>query len=336
MAVLVTGSAGFIGFHTAQALLARGESVLGLDTLTPYYDPKLKEARLTILQRDDAYRHLRVDLADRTAMERVFGENDITRVVHLAGQAGVRYSLDHPHSYAEANLTGFLNVLEGARAKRVEHLVFASTSSVYGANGKMPFRVEDSAEHPLSLYAATKKANEAMAHSYAHLFGVPMTGLRFFTVYGPWGRPDMALFLFADAMLKDEAIKVYGQGKMTRDFTYVGDIVSGILAALDRVPSRDAAWDAKTPNPASSGVAPFRLYNLGNAKQVPLLRYIEILEKHLGITAKKNFLPIQPGEVFDTLADIETGHRELGYEPKTSIEDGVKAFVEWYREYYRV
>ncbi len=336
VAVLVTGSAGFIGFHTAQALLARGETVIGLDTLTPYYDPTLKAARLALLQNSSNYTHLRTDLADRTAMERAFAGNDISRVVHLAAQAGVRYSLEQPHSYADANLVGFLNVLEGARAKRVEHLVFASTSSVYGANGKMPFAVEDSAEHPLSLYAATKKANEAMAHSYAHLFGFAATGLRFFTVYGPWGRPDMALFKFADAMLKGEPIDVYGQGKMSRDFTYVGDIVSGILAALDRVPARDAEWNAQAPNPASSGVAPYRIYNLGNAARVPLLRYIEILEQALGVTAKKNFLPIQPGEVFDTLADISTSARELGYTPKTKVEDGVKKFVEWYRGYYRV
>ncbi|WP_312162831.1 NAD-dependent epimerase [Phenylobacterium sp.] len=334
--ILVTGSAGFIGSHVAHRLLDRGDEVVGLDNLNPYYDPTLKQARLARLQARAGYRHSAIDLADREAMARLFAEARPDRVVHLAAQAGVRYSLEQPAAYVDANLVGFGNILEGCRAVQAQHLVFASTSSVYGANGKLPFSVHDSATHPITLYAATKLANEAMAHSYAHLFGIPATGFRFFTVYGPWGRPDMALFKFTKAILDDQPIDVFGQGRMQRDFTYVDDIVSGVVAALDRPAQIDPDWDPMAPDPATSGVAPWRILNLGNSQRVELMRYIEVLEEKLGRKAKLNLLPMQPGDVARTEADVTDTKAALDYAPSTPIEVGVANFVDWYLEYYRV
>ena len=334
--ILVTGSAGFIGSHVAHRLLDRGDTVVGLDNLNAYYDPTLKQARLARLEAREGYRHAFIDLADREAMARLFAEAKPDRVIHLAAQAGVRYSLEQPAAYVDANLVGFGNILEGCRAVQAQHLVFASTSSVYGANGKLPFSVHDSAVHPITLYAATKLANEAMAHSYAHLFGIPSTGFRFFTVYGPWGRPDMALFKFTKAILDDQPIDVFGQGKMQRDFTYVDDIVSGVVAALDRPAQIDPNWDAMAPDPATSGVAPYRILNLGNSQRVELMRYIEVLEEKLGRKAKLNLLPMQPGDVTRTEADVTDTKAALDYAPSTPIEVGVSNFVDWYLDYYRV
>ncbi|HEX3699057.1 MAG TPA: NAD-dependent epimerase [Phenylobacterium sp.] len=334
MAVLVTGSAGFIGFHLARRLLERGDEVVGLDNLNPYYDPRLKAARLAILEAIPGYRHARLDLADREGVAALFAQVKPRGVVNLAAQAGVRYSLENPDAYVDSNLVGFLNVLEGCRAAQPGHLVFASTSSVYGANGKLPFDVHDAATHPITLYAATKLANEAMAHSYAHLFGFPCTGLRFFTVYGPWGRPDMSPIKFLSAILEDRPIDVYGQGQMQRDFTYVDDIVDGVVAALDRPAAADAAWDPKAPDPATSGVAPWRVFNLGAGRPVELMRYIQVFEQKLGKAAKLNLMPMQPGDVTSTEADITATRLALGYEPKVSIEDGVGRFVDWYLEFY--
>ncbi|MDP3594732.1 NAD-dependent epimerase [Phenylobacterium sp.] len=334
--ILVTGSAGFIGSHLAHRLLDRGDEVVGLDNLNPYYDPTLKQARLARLEAREGYRHANIDLADRDAMARLFADAKPNRVVNLAAQAGVRYSLEQPAAYVDSNLVGFGNILEGCRAAQVEHLVFASTSSVYGANGKLPFSVHDSVHHPITLYAATKLANESMAHSYAHLFGIPATGFRFFTVYGPWGRPDMALFKFTQAILDDRPIDVFGQGKMQRDFTYVDDIVSGIVAALDRPAQVDPNWDALSPDPATSGVAPWRILNLGNSQRVELMHYIEVLEAKLGRKAKLNLLPMQPGDVARTEADVTDTIVALDYAPSTPIEVGVANFVDWYLDYYRV
>ena len=334
--ILVTGSAGFIGSHLAHRLLDRGDEVVGLDNLNPYYDPTLKQARLARLEAREGYRHANIDLADRDAMARLFTEAKPNRVVNLAAQAGVRYSLEQPAAYVDSNLVGFGNILEGCRAAQVEHLVFASTSSVYGANGKLPFSVHDSVHHPITLYAATKLANESMAHSYAHLFGIPATGFRFFTVYGPWGRPDMALFKFTQAILDDRPIDVFGQGKMQRDFTYVDDIVSGVVAALDHPAQADPSWDALSPDPATSGVAPWRILNLGNSQRVELMHYIEVLEAKLGRKAKLNLLPMQPGDVAQTEADVTDTIAALDYAPSTPIEIGVAKFVDWYLDYYRV
>ncbi|MFN4177307.1 NAD-dependent epimerase [Phenylobacterium sp.] len=336
MAILVTGSAGFIGFHLSRRLLERGEAVVGVDDLNPYYDPRLKAARLAILEGHAAYRHAKLDLADREGMAALFAETRPTHVVNLAAQAGVRYSLEKPEAYVDSNVVGFLNILEGCRAVQPAHLLYASTSSVYGANGKLPFNVHDHAVHPITLYAATKLANEAMAHSYAHLFGVPATGFRFFTVYGPWGRPDMALFKFTDAILKGQPIDVYGQGQMQRDFTYVEDIVDGLMAALSRPAAPNPAWDPQAPDPATSGVAPWRILNLGASRRVELMRYIEVLEEKLGRKAELNLLPMQPGDVARTEADTEETFKVLGYAPKTSIEEGVGRFVDWYLDYYGV
>ncbi|HQT52730.1 NAD-dependent epimerase [Phenylobacterium sp.] len=333
--ILVTGSAGFIGSHTAHRLLDRGDEVVGLDDLNAYYDPTLKQARLARLEARKGYRHAKIDLADRQAVARLFADTKPDGVINLAAQAGVRYSLENPEAYVDANVVGFLNILEGCRAVQPKHLVFASTSSVYGANGKLPFSVRDAVHHPITLYAATKLANESMAHSYAHLFGIPSTGFRFFTVYGPWGRPDMALFKFTEAILKGEPIDVYGEGKMQRDFTYVDDIVSGVVAALDRPAAIDAAWDPLAPNPATSGVAPWRILNLGNSQRVELMRYIEVLEEKLGAKAKLNLLPMQPGDVSRTEADTTETQAALDYAPKTPIETGIGRFVDWYRDYYR-
>jgi UDP-glucuronate 4-epimerase len=335
LAVLITGSAGFIGFHLSRRLLDQGLRVVGLDDLNPYYDPALKAARLAILEGYAAYRHARLDLADRVGVAALFAEVKPEAVVNLAAQAGVRYSLENPEAYVDSNVVGFLNILEGCRATQPKHLVYASTSSVYGANAKYPFNVHDAANHPITLYAATKLANEGMAHAYSHLFGIPSTGFRFFTVYGPWGRPDMALFKFTDAILKGQPIDVYGQGRMQRDFTFVDDIVDGLVAAIDRPPTPNANWDAIAADPATSS-APWRVLNLGASRMVELMRYIEVLEQKLGCKATLNLLPMQPGDVTRTDADVEETRNVLGYAPKVSIDEGVSRFVDWYREFYRV
>jgi UDP-glucuronate 4-epimerase len=334
MKVLVTGTAGFIGSHVAIELLKRGDQVVGFDNLNNYYDVKLKKARLARFQEHPNYTHVTADLADREAVETCFSSHRPQRVVHLAAQAGVRYAAENPHVYVSSNVTGFLHVLEGCRRYPVEHLVFASTSSVYGANTKMPFSEHDATAHPLTLYAATKKANELMAHSYAHLFGIPSTGLRFFTVYGPWGRPDMALFLFTKAILAGEPIKVFNHGRHKRSFTYIDDIVEGVIRTLDRPAVVDLSWSGLSPDPSTSGVAPFRLYNIGNDQAVELLRYIEVLEQCLGRKAVLEMLPLQPGDVPDTEASIEDIKRGLGFSPQVSVDDGVSRFVRWYTDYH--
>jgi UDP-glucuronate 4-epimerase len=334
MRVLVTGAAGFIGFHVASRLLARGDEVIGLDNLNPYYDPTLKEARLAILKKQPRFSFEKIDLADRASMEALFARGKIQRVVHLAAQAGVRYSIQNPHAYAESNLTGTLHVLEGCRHHGIEHLVFASTSSVYGANTNMPFSVHQNVDHPLSFYAATKKANELMAHTYASLYGLPVTGLRFFTVYGPWGRPDMALFMFTRNILAGRPIDVFNYGKHRRDFTYIDDIAGGVIASLDHVATPNESWDSNKPDPATSR-APYRLYNIGNNRPVELMHYIEVLEQCLGRKAEKNLLPLQIGDVPDTWADAEDLVRDVGYRPATPVEEGVRRFVEWYLGYYK-
>jgi UDP-glucuronate 4-epimerase len=331
--LLVTGAAGFIGFHTAKLLLERGDEVVGLDNLNNYYDPALKEARLEILRSFKKFRFVKADLADRGAMQPLFRAERFQRVVHLAAQAGVRYSLENPHAYVHSNIVGFLEVIEGCRHTQVEHLVYASTSSVYGANTQMPFAESQGVDHPLTLYAATKRSNELMAHSYSSLYALPTTGLRFFTVYGPWGRPDMALFLFTKNILAGLPIDVYNGGDHRRDFTYVDDIVKGVVAAVDHVARPDPDWDSDHPNPCTSN-APFRIYNIGNQTPVPLMRYIDVLERSLGKKALKNMLPMQLGDLADTWADVETLAREVGYRPSTDLETGVKHFVEWYLAYY--
>ena len=333
MKILVTGAAGFIGFHVSQGLLARGDEVVGLDNLNDYYDPRLKASRLEILQRHEKFRFVERDLIDRGGIETLFATENFSRVVHLAAQAGVRNSIENPHIYVDSNVTGFLHIIEGCRHHRVEHLVYASTSSIYGANTHMPFSVDQSVDHPLTLYAATKKANELMAHCYSSLYGLPTTGLRFFSVYGPWGRPDMALFKFTANILAGKPIDVFNYGRHKRDFTYVGDIAAGVIAAVDRIASPDAGWNSDAPNPSTSR-APYRLYNIGNQRPVELLRYIEVLEQYLGRKAQKNLLPLQPGDVPDTLADVEALTRDVGYRANTPVEEGVKLFVEWYRAYY--
>lgn len=322
MRVLVTGAAGFIGFHTARALLARGDEVIGVDNLNPYYDPRLKTDRLAILQPHVNFRFRELDIADRAAVEKLFEGERFERIVHLAAQAGVRHSIENPHVYVQSNVTGFLHMLEGCRQQKVEHLVYASTSSVYGSNTRMPFSERQNVDHPLTLYAATKKANELMAHSYSSLYGLPTTGLRFFTVYGPWGRPDMSLFLFTRKILAGQPIDVFNAGHHQRDFTYIDDIVNGVIAALDHVAMPDPAWDSAAPDPSASS-APYRIYNIGNQRPVPLLRYIEVLEQCLGRKAEKNFVPLQPGDVPDTWADVEALARDTGYRPRTQIEEGV-------------
>jgi len=331
--LLVTGAAGFIGFHIARRLLERGEEVVGIDNLNAYYDPTLKGARLELLRRHPGFRFIHIDLADRQAMEELFRAEKFQRVVHLAAQAGVRYSITHPHTYVQSNVTGFLHVIEGCRHHAVEHLVYASTSSVYGANTQMPFIEQQTVDHPLTLYAATKKANELMAHSYSSLYGLPTTGLRFFTVYGPWGRPDMALFLFTRHILAGTSIDVFNGGRHSRDFTYIDDIVQGVVAAVDKIAAPDPNWNSAAPDPATSN-APYRIYNIGNQQPVELLRYIEVLERCLGRQAKKNLLPMQPGDLPDTWADVEALARDVGYRPSTDLETGVKRFVEWYLGYY--
>ncbi len=331
---LVTGAAGFIGFHTARSLLNRGHEVVGLDNLNGYYDPALKSARLKILEGHARFRFANMDITDRGALEGLFAREKFQRVIHLAAQAGVRYSIQNPHVYVQSNVTGFLHVIEGCRAHGVEHLVYASTSSVYGANTHLPFSEQQCVDHPLTLYAATKKANELMAHSYSSLYGLPTTGLRFFTVYGPWGRPDMALFLFTQKILAGEPIDVYYEGHHQRDFTYVDDIVEGVVAACDHVPTKDMNWNSDAPNPGTSA-APYRIYNIGNQKPVSLLRFIEVLERCLGRKAVKNLMPLQLGDVPDTAADVAALARDVGYRPSTELEVGIKHFVDWYREYYK-
>ena len=335
MRVLVTGAAGFIGSALSLRLLARGDEVLGVDNLNDYYDVTLKQARLDRLTPHPNFKFAKVSIEDRPALEKVFHEFRPQSVVNLAAQAGVRYSLENPYAYVEANLVGFINILEACRHGKVEHLVYASSSSVYGANRKLPFSVRDSVDHPVSLYVATKKANELMAHTYSHLYGLPTTGLRFFTVYGPWGRPDMALFLFTRKILAGEPIDVFNHGHHTRDFTYVDDIVEGVIRTLDRVPEPDPAYDPLQPNSATSS-APYRVYNIGNSHPVQLSHYIEVLEACLGRKAEKNLLPLQPGDVPDTSAEVSELMTDTGYRPNTSVEEGVKRFVEWYRGYYGV
>jgi UDP-glucuronate 4-epimerase len=333
MKILVTGAAGFIGFFVSQGLLARGDEIVGLDNLNDYYDPRLKAARLDILGKHKNFRFVKLDLADRGGIDALFAAERFTRVIHLAAQAGVRNSIENPHIYISSNVTGFLHIIEGCRHHGVEHLVYASTSSVYGANTHMPFAVDQNVDHPLTLYAASKKANELMAHSYSSLYGLPTTGLRFFTVYGPWGRPDMALFLFTANILAGKPIDVFNYGRHKRDFTYVGDIAAGVIAAVDHVAQSDRGWNSDAPNPSTSR-APYRLYNIGNQRAVELLRYIELLEECLGRKAQMNLLPLQPGDVPDTVADVEALTRDVGYRPSTPVEEGVKRFVEWYRAYY--
>ena len=333
MKILVTGSAGFIGMHTAEKLLARGDTVIGLDNMNDYYDVNLKKARLARLMAHPNYRHVQADLADRPAMESLFAVHGPERVIHLAAQAGVRYSKENPHAYSSSNLEGFLNVLEGCRHFEVKHLVFASTSSVYGGNTKMPYTETDATEHPLTFYAATKKANEMMAHSYAHLYNIPCTGLRFFTVYGPWGRPDMALFMFTKSILAGEPIKVFNHGQHSRSFTYVDDVVEGVIRACDQPAQASGSWNSHIPDPARSN-APYRLYNIGSSQNTPLMRYIEVLEQALGKKAEFEMLPLQAGDVPDTFADCSDLETELGYSPKVSVEEGVAEFVRWYCGFY--
>ncbi|BAF70523.1 NAD-dependent epimerase [Nitratiruptor sp. SB155-2] len=350
MKILVTGTAGFIGFHLAKRLLGRGDEVVGIDNINDYYDVRVKYGRLKELGFEEEkfafgkkyvstkypkHTFYRIDLADKTALEEVFQKENPQRVCHLAAQAGVRYSLTNPDAYIQSNFVGFANILECCRHHEVEHLAYASSSSVYGLNERMPFSVEDNVDHPISLYAASKKSNELMAHTYSHLFNIPTTGLRFFTVYGPWGRPDMALFLFTKAILEDKPIDVFNYGKMKRDFTYIDDIVEGVVRVIDNPPKSDPCWSARRPNPASSK-APYRVYNIGNGSPVELMDFIKAIEKTLGKEAKKNLLPIQPGDVPATWADTYALEHDLGYKPSTPIEEGVKKFIEWYRNFYGV
>ena len=333
--ILVTGAAGFIGYFVSKFLLERGEKVIGLDNLNDYYSIPLKKARLAQIEHYKNFNFHQLDLTDRPNIAQLFSDIKPEKVIHLAAQAGVRYSLKNPYAYVDSNLSGFLNILEGCRHSGTKHLVFASSSSVYGSNTKMPFSVHDNVDHPVSLYAATKKANELMAHSYSHLYGIPTTGLRFFTVYGPWGRPDMALFLFTQAILEGRAIDVFNSGKMRRDFTYIDDIAEGVVRVLDKVPEPNLKWSGDRPEPSSSS-APYKIYNLGNNHPVELGYFIEVLENCLGIEAKKNMLPLQPGDVLETYADISDLAKDVGFKPQTSIEVGIQQFVDWYRSYYQI
>ncbi len=334
MKVLVTGTAGFIGSNVAHYLLNRGDEVVGLDNLNDYYDVNLKKDRLARLTTRDGFTDARLDLEDRDGMAKLFKEHRPDRVVHLAAQAGVRYSLINPHAYIDSNITGTTNILEGCRHNDVEHLVYASSSSVYGSNTKMPFSVHDSVDHPVSLYAASKKANELMAHTYSHLYQIPTTGLRFFTVYGPWGRPDMALFLFTKAILEGKPIDVFNYGKCRRDFTYIDDIVEGVIRTLDNIATPNPDWSGDSPDTGTS-YAPYRIYNIGNNQPVELLRFIEIIEECLGKKAEKNMLPLQPGDVPATYANVDDLINDVGFKPATSIEDGISNFINWYRDYYK-
>lgn len=335
MKVLITGTAGFIGNELALRLLARGDEVIGVDNVNNYYDVSLKEARLTRIKNHPAFTEERISLEDRSSMEAVFKKYKPQRVVNLAAQAGVRYSLENPHSYVDSNLVGFMNILEGCRHNDVEHLVYASSSSVYGANTKMPFSIHHNVDHPVSLYAASKKANELMAHTYSHLYSLPTTGLRFFTVYGPWGRPDMALFIFTKKIIEGEPIDVFNYGKCRRDFTFIDDIVEGVIRTLDNVPEANPDWNGDQPDPGTAA-APYRIYNIGNNQPVELLRFIEIIEQNVGKEANKNLMPLQPGDVPATYADIDDLMNDVGFRPNTSIEDGIAKFVAWYKEYYNV
>ncbi|MDD2273209.1 MAG: NAD-dependent epimerase [Desulfuromonadaceae bacterium] len=333
--ILVTGAAGFIGFHLAKRLLESECEVVGLDNLNDYYDVNLKTARLAQLEERNNFRFHKMGLEERDAVSRFFKEEQFDIVVNLAAQAGVRYSIENPYAYIDSNISGFINILEGCRHNNVKHLVYASSSSVYGANTKMPFSVHDNVDHPISLYAATKKANELMAHTYSHLYSLPTTGLRFFTVYGPWGRPDMALFLFAKAIIEGRPIDVYNHGLMQRDFTYIDDIVEGIFRVMNKVPEANHDWNGEAADPGTSS-APYRIYNIGNNNPVELIRFIEVLENALGIKAIKNLLPLQPGDVSATYADVDDLMRDVGFRPSTSIEEGIGAFVAWYRAFYGV
>jgi len=333
--ILVTGVAGFIGSHVAQRLLDRGDEVVGYDSVNDYYDVSLKEARLKLLSGREGFSFIRGDLSDRKLMADLCANGDFEKVIHLAAQAGVRYSIVNPHAYIDSNITGFMNILEGCRHNGVKHLVYSSSSSVYGANTTMPFSIHHNVDHPVSLYAATKKANELMAHTYASLYGLPCTGLRFFTVYGPWGRPDMALFIFTKAILEGKPIDVYNEGRMRRDFTYIDDIVEGVVRVTDRTAAPNPDWSGNAPDPGTS-YAPNRVYNIGNNTPVELLRFIEVLEEKLGKKAVMNLMPIQPGDVPATCADVDDLMADVGFMPGTSIEEGVGRFVDWYREYYRV
>ena len=332
---LVTGVAGFIGFHVAQRLLSDGRKVVGLDVVDNYYDPKLKEARLEILKRLPNFSFVKLDLANRSATKLLFAQHRFREVIHLAAQAGVRYSLEHPHAYIDANVEGFVNVLEGCRHNECKHLVFASSSSVYGANTMLPFSVQDNVDHPISLYAASKKANELMAHAYSHLYRIPATGLRFFTVYGPWGRPDMAMFVFAKAILGGMPIKLFNHGNMRRDFTYIDDVSQAVVRLLDRPPQGNPNWNGDNPDPASSA-APWKIYNIGNNNPEELLHVVSLLEKEFGRTATKEMLPMQPGDVPATYADIDDLARDIGFRPSTTIEVGIKRFAKWYRDYHKL
>jgi UDP-glucuronate 4-epimerase len=333
--ILITGAAGFIGFHLAKRLLARGDEILGLDNLNEYYDVTLKEARLAQLTKEPGFRFYKLDLVDREGIRQLFMEHTPDVVVNLAAQAGVRYAEKNPFAYIDSNLVGFAQILECCRHFKTKHLIYASSSSVYGANTRMPFSVHDNVDHPISLYAASKKSNELMAHTYSHLYRLPVTGLRFFTVYGPWGRPDMALFLFTKAILKGEPINVFNFGKMRRDFTYIDDIVEGMMRLLDKPPAPNTSWSGDRPDPGSS-LAPYKIYNIGNNHPVELMRFIEVLEMKLGRKAEKNMMPLQPGDVPETYADVEDLVRDVGFKPDTAIEFGIERFVTWYREYYRV
>jgi UDP-glucuronate 4-epimerase len=335
MKFLVTGAAGFIGFHLTKRLLEMGHTVIGLDNLNDYYSVALKKDRLKVLQRNDQFTFFKIDLANREDVESLFANNQFTHVVNMAAQAGVRYSLENPMAYVQSNIVGFTNLLEGCRHGGVSHLVYASSSSVYGLNTNMPFSVHSNVDHPISLYAASKKSNELMAHAYSHLYGLPCTGLRFFTVYGPWGRPDMALFLFTKAIVEDQPIQVFNHGKMRRDFTYIDDIVEGVVRSLMRIPEPNPDWDGNAPDPGSSP-APYRIYNIGNNDCVELSVYIEALEKALGKTAKKIMLPMQPGDVPATYADVTDLMHDVGFKPTTPIQYGIDRFISWYKEYYRV
>ena len=333
--ILVTGAAGFIGFHVARRLLQSGRKVVGLDNLNAYYDPKLKEARRAELAKLDGFQFVKLDLADRAEMAALFKRHAFAHVVHLAAQAGVRHSLQDPYAYVDANLVGFTNILEGCRHHGCRHLLFASSSSVYGSNTHMPFSVHDNVDHPLSLYGASKKANELMAHAYAHLFGLPATGLRFFTVYGPWGRPDMAMWLFAEAMLAGKPIKLFNHGKMRRDFTYIDDVTEAVVRLVEHAPRADPNWSAEAPDPGSSA-APWRVYNIGNNKPVELLEVVRLLEQTVGREAKRELLPMQPGDVPATYADVDDLTREVGFKPATPIAEGIARFIEWFRAYHRL
>lgn len=333
--VLVTGAAGFIGFHLSQRLLARGAQIVGLDNLNAYYDVSLKQNRLSQLQGKSGFSFYKLDLADGEGISKLFSEQRFDIVVNLAAQAGVRYSLKNPYAYVDSNLVGFINILEGCRHSGVKHLVFASSSSVYGANTKIPFSVHDNVDHPVSLYAATKKANELMAHTYSHLYNIPMTGLRFFSVYGPWGRPDMALFLFTKAILAGQSIDVFNYGKMQRDFTYIDDIIEGVVRVMDKIPESNPNWSGETPDPGTSK-APYKIYNIGNNQPVELMYFIEVIEKCLGMKAEKNMLPLQQGDVPVNYANVDNLAKDVGFRPNTPIEVGVERFITWYRSYYNL